>query len=162
MLSEDNVEDDIEKIREDAGEGCITYRFVHVSEDRQRVPSGTPGGSGGSAPGLGTPTPQGTPVGGNPSGNPGAPTGGGPTPVDIRNLFGNLDLQRAADRFDLEQRINNLNNLLNNLRPDLLDLGGVGGQGLTEEEIRRQLEELERRGLSPKGTQETPKKGGNQ
>ena len=159
LLSEDNVEDDIEKIREDAGEGCITYRFVHVSEDRQRVPSGTPGGSGGSAPGLGTPTPQGTPVGGNPSGNPGAPTGGGPTPVDIRNLFGNLDLQRAADRFSLQQQIDNL---MDNLRPDLLDVGGGGGQGLTEEEIRRILEEIERTRLTPKGTQETPKRGGDQ
>jgi hypothetical protein len=159
LLSEDNVEDDIEKIRDEAGEGCITYRFVHVSEDRQRVPSGTPGGSGGSAPGLGVPVPGGTFIGG---GSPGTPTGdGGPTPVDL-NLSGKLDLQRVADRFDLQQRINNLNNLLNNLQSDLLDLGGVGGQGLTEEEIRRQLEEIDKSGLTNKGLMETPRRGGTQ
>ena len=97
LNSEENEDTDIEELRNKAGQGCITYRFIHVSEDRQRVPSGSPGGGGGSAPGLGTPTPSGTFVGG---GRPPTPDSG-PTPVDIRNLFPtgftNEDLRRFED-----------------------------------------------------------------
>lgn len=147
LLSKDNVEDDIKKIRDEAGEGCITYRFVHVSEDRQRVPSGTPGGGGGSAPGLGVPVPGGTFIGG---GSPGTPTGdGGPTPVDLRDFINRLD-----DNF------RNLRNIFEDAPRG--DEGGVGGQGLTEEEIRRKLEEIDKSGLTNKGLMETPRRGGTQ